>query len=29
MPELLEPDDYDISYLGVRDGSSILVEEKA
>lgn len=29
MPELLEPDDYDISYLGVKDGSSILVEEKA
>jgi len=25
----LEPDDYDISYLGVKDGSSILVEEKA
>ena len=29
MPELLEPDDYDISYLGVKDGSSILVEEMA
>ena len=28
MPELLEPDDYDISYLGVRDGASILVEEE-
>lgn len=28
MPELLEPDDYDISYLGVRDGASILVEDK-
>lgn len=27
MPELLEPDDYDISYLGVRDGARILVEE--
>ena len=27
MPELLEPDDYDISYLGVRDGAAILVEE--
>jgi hypothetical protein len=29
MPELLEPDDYDIAYLGVKDGSSVLVEEKS
>jgi hypothetical protein len=28
MPELLEPDDYDISYLGVRDGAKILVGDK-
>jgi hypothetical protein len=28
MPEMLEPDDYDLSYLGVRDGACILVGEK-
>lgn len=27
MPELLEPDDYDVAYLGVRDGARVLVEE--
>jgi tubulin-specific chaperone E len=26
-PELLEPDDYDVAYLGVKDGSRVLVEE--
>ena len=28
MPELLSPDDYDITYLGVKDGSKILIEEE-
>ena len=29
IPEKLEPDDYDVAYLGVRDGARVLVEEGA
>ena len=29
LPEKLEPDDYDVAYLGVRDGARVLVEEGA